>query len=85
MGFFKAMFVIVIVILGFMLLAAAISEVQYSYKVNREMNENNATCYWDRGWFNIPMAKICTYNNTIIIKKENETMSMPNLSWFKGN
>jgi len=74
MGFFKAMIVLVIIILTAMLFIRFIDEVQYSYKVKQELKENNATCYWDRGWFNIPLAKICTYNNTIIIKSDNDTM-----------
>lgn len=74
MGLFKTLSVLVIIIICFMLLAGAISEIQYSYKSYRNMDDHNATCYWDRGWFNIPLAKICTYNNTIIIKSDNDTM-----------
>ena len=67
------MIALVIIILFAMLFIRLVDEVKYSFKVKQELKENNATCYWDRGWFNIPLAKICTYNNTLIIKKENDT------------
>jgi len=92
MGFFKIMIALVIIILAAMLFIRGVDELKYSYKVKQELKENNATCYLDRGWFNIPLAKICTYNDTLIIKMENNTMIprygenysiLPNGSWFK--
>jgi len=74
MGFFKIMIALVIIILCAMLFVRIVDEVKYSFKVKQELKENNATCYFDRGWFNIPLAKICTYNNnTVLIKRDNDT------------
>jgi len=74
MGFFKIMIALVLIILAAMFFVRLVDEIKYSYKVKQEFKENDATCYWDRGWFNLPLAKICTYNDTVIIKKENETL-----------
>ena len=53
-----------------MLFARFVDEFNYSYKINKEINDNNATCYFDRGLFNIPLAKVCTYNKTVIVERE---------------
>ena len=79
MGLFKALLTIVLCIIVFIVAVMVFDEIRYSYKTYKELNDNNATCYFDRGWFNIPLAKICTYNNTILIEKENETL-IPNVS-----
>jgi len=73
MGLFKALLTIVLCIVVFIVAIMIFDEIRYSFKYYKELNDNNATCYFDRGWFNIPLAKICTYNNTILIKKENNT------------
>lgn len=69
-------FKIIITIIVLCLLAFAafwiIDEFKYSYKVNEGLKDNNATCYFDRGIFNIPLARICTYNKTLMIEKEGE-------------
>ena len=51
-------------------------QIKYSWKMNKEMNEHNATCYLERGLFNLPLASICTYNNTLIIER---SQAGPNL------
>ena len=79
MGLFKALLTIVLCIIVFIVAVMIFDEIRYSFAVEKELNDNNATCYFDRGWFNIPLAKICTYNNTILIEKENETL-IPNVS-----
>jgi len=44
-------------------------EIKYSWKIHKELNLNNATCYLERGLFKLPLAEICTYNKTFIITK----------------
>ena len=68
-GLFGILFLIMFLLISFFLVFLMIEEMRYSWKVNKEMNDNNATCYLERGLFRIPVAKICTYNNTIIVEK----------------
>jgi len=67
-----AMGILVLIILILVMLFAAfwiIEEARYSWKINKEINDNNATCYFERGLFKIPLARVCTYNNTFIVEK----------------
>lgn len=52
-------------------------EIKYSWKMNQMINENNATCYLERGVLKIPLAKICTWNNTLQIEKRAITSLQP--------
>ena len=64
---------IVAVVIFFLVFGSAVwfgNELKHSWKMNKEINNNNATCYLDRGMFNIPFATICTYNNTLILQKD---------------
>ena len=62
--------IIIMLLVGTFLGFRLYDEMRYSWKQNQEMNNNNATCYFDRGWFNIPLAKICSYNQTVLVEKE---------------
>ena len=44
-------------------------EIKYSWKMNQEIDNHNATCYLERGMFNFPLAKVCTWNETIMVQK----------------
>ena len=46
-----------------------IEEVRYSWKINKQIDDNNATCYLERGLFKIPLARICSYEDTLIVEK----------------
>jgi len=93
MGFIKAMIVLVLLIVAAIFLIRVIDEIKYSFAVDKELNENNATCYFDRGWFNLPLSKVCTYNNTLLIEKDEKIMIprygrnisiFPNGSWVES-
>ena len=51
-------------------------EIKYSWKMNKMIDDNNATCYLERGILKFPLAKICTWNNTLHVEK---TKIGPNL------
>ena len=70
MGLIGTVIIIMMLLVGVFLGFRLYDEVSYSWKMNKEMNDNNATCYFDRGWFNIPLAKICSYEDTILLEKE---------------
>ena len=44
-------------------------EVKYSWKMNKMVDEHNATCYLERGFLKFPLARICTWNNTLHVEK----------------
>ncbi len=70
MKIFGTIIAIFIMLLMFISAFWVYDELKYSWKMNKEMNDNNATCYFDRGLFNFPLARVCTYNKTIIVEKE---------------
>jgi|TARA_Y100000310_G_scaffold345029_2_gene461284 hypothetical protein len=70
MGVFGVIVAVLLILLMFLAAFRVYDEIKYSWKMKQELNNNNATCYFERGWFNLPLAKVCTYNNTIILEKE---------------
>ena len=46
-----------------------IDQMKFSWKINKEIQGQNATCYLERGLFKIPIAKVCFYNQTMLIEK----------------
>jgi len=69
MGLIKSLIAVVIILLMIFAALWVYAEIKYSLEMKKEINDNNATCYFERGIFKIPVARICTYNKTIIIEK----------------
>lgn len=68
-GAMRILVAIIIILVLFFAAFWTYEELKYSWKINREMNDNNATCYLERGVFKFPLARVCTYNNTFIVEK----------------
>ena len=67
-----AMGILLLIILMLVLIFAAfwiLEEVTYSLKNKQVIDEHDATCYFERGLFKFPLARICSYNDTIIVEK----------------
>ena len=93
MGLFKALITIILCIVVFVLAVWVFDQVRYSLTVKQELNNQDATCYFDRGVFNLPIVKICTYNNTLLVEKDEKILLprygknisiFPNGSWVKN-
>ena len=69
-GTWSILILIIFLLISLFLAFRMIEEMKYSWKLNKELNNNNATCYFERGLFNLPLAKVCTYNNTIIVERD---------------
>tara|TARA_R100000750_G_scaffold62064_1_gene54666 strand:- start:739 stop:1026 length:288 start_codon:yes stop_codon:yes gene_type:complete len=76
LGVLGILFLIIFLIIALFASFWIIEEVRYSWKNKQEINNNDATCYLERGVFKFPYARICTYNNTFIVEK---TRLGPNL------
>lgn len=70
MGMLRAAIAILLIVLMFFSAFWVYEQISYSWKMNKDMEGNNATCYFDRGLFNFPLAKVCTYNKTIVIERK---------------
>ena len=68
-GTLNLLFAIIIVLILFGFTFWFVEEIRYSWKINKELNNHNATCYLDRGVFKLPVAKVCTYNKTLVIER----------------
>jgi hypothetical protein len=69
-GVFGLLILFIVILIMFFAAFWTFEEIKYSWKINKEINDNNATCYLERGLFKFPLARICTYNNTFIVEKE---------------
>ena len=45
------------------------AELNYSYKSETFIDGEKFNCYFNRGWFNLPGAKICSKNKSIVITR----------------
>ena len=69
MGVIGIIIIIVMLIAGVFLGMWAYEEVKYSWKMNQMIDDNNATCYLERGFLKFPLARICSWNNTIHVER----------------
>lgn len=61
---------IIIMLIMFSTAFWIVEEMRYSWKMYKMIDEHNATCYLERGLFNLPLASICSYEDTVTIEKE---------------
>lgn len=64
------LFVFVVLWLFYFAFMMFYQEYKFNYDLNQELERNNATCELERGYFNMPLYKKCTYS-TIKGAKDN--------------
>jgi len=68
---FKTIAAIILIIIILLSSVWLIKGIQYSYKVQNEVGDEEVTCYFDRGFIRTPFVRICkTDDRVMIIKKD---------------
>jgi len=78
MGAIKSLIGLGILILMFLSAFWVYDQIKYSWKVEKDLNNNDATCYFDRGIFNLPLARVCAYNKTLMLQREQLNLNISN-------